>query len=247
MKLSGSEYSLQKSLIKGWVWTRSCPVAFGLVMGLTLLLQGCVAVAWLCAVGVGNSVNGSVKFHPFQNSWVAPVSHRTEGGPMQSIAVVPFEGDKDMAHHFKTIFQEQSTLLVKDVEGKPSDLVPNPSIPLPPLLDFDQSQKRQLAKDIAQQHAVDCVLFGRIQQEGSAEKDNPTRPPITNRLFLELVNAEGALIWKDELPYSLNSDPQPIADEWFNETLSTHVITHTKQLGLTELHFHDNMIVSLQQ
>lgn len=217
----------------------------GLMVTLTVLLQGCVAVAWLCAVGVGNSVNGSVDFQPFQNSWVALVSNRTNGVPMQSIGVVPFEGDKAMAPRFTTMFQKQSDLLVKSIWEAPSDS--NRNQQLPSLEGLAEPERHHHAKDIAKQHAVDCILFGRIEREDSVPQEGSNAKPISNRLYLELVNANGSVMWKDELPYSISTGAQPIAEEWFSESLTTHVIAQTTALGLTELQFRKNIVTSSHQ
>jgi hypothetical protein len=55
------------------------------------------------------------------------------------------------------------------------------------------------------------------------------------RLYLRLVSAEGTLLWKAELPFSVVKGTKEVDEEIVKRILLTHVRTHAKELGWTEL------------
>jgi hypothetical protein len=54
-------------------------------------------------------------------------------------------------------------------------------------------------------------------------------------LYLHLVSAEGTLLWKAELPFAVVKGTKEVDEEIVKRILLTHIRTHAKELGLTEL------------
>jgi hypothetical protein len=55
------------------------------------------------------------------------------------------------------------------------------------------------------------------------------------RLFLHLVSAEGTLLWKAELPFTVVKGKKEVDEEMAKRDLLTHITTHAKELGWTDL------------
>jgi hypothetical protein len=89
----------------------------------------------------------------------------------------------------------------------------------------------QLSRDIQ----VDGVLFGRVVGEPPQKAFWGLKERHPQRLFLHLVSAEGTLLWKAELPFTVVKGKKEIDEELAKRTLLTHITTHAKELGWTEL------------
>lgn len=214
---------------------------FGLgvvLAGVVALLQGCLAAVWVAAVGVGTSVSGSVDFEPFENTWVAPADVWMSVDHMDSVAVTSFEGDTAMATRFSVALRDMSTLRVVD----PEQLTEHPAVAGP----GEHSTPRavephaRLARVIASQAGVHCVLFGTVAT-GRAQTDKWGNKEVTShRLKLMLMDARGQVLWKDELPYRVIEGAQSLPEEWIQESLTTHLAAHAQAIGLAGLGFPDD-------
>jgi hypothetical protein len=89
----------------------------------------------------------------------------------------------------------------------------------------------QLSRDMQ----VDGVLFGRVVTEPPQKAFWGLKERYPKKLFLHLVSAEGTLLWGSELPFTVVKGTKEIDDEMVKRILLTHIKTHAKELGWTEL------------
>ena len=57
----------------------------------------------------------------------------------------------------------------------------------------------------------------------------------SRRLYLQLVSAEGTLMWKTELLFTIVKGTKDLDEELVTHALLTHVRAHANELGLAEL------------
>lgn len=204
-----------------------------LLAGLAALLQGCLAAVWVAAVGVGTTMNGSVEFEPFENTWIAPAEAWVAYDRMESVAVPPFVGDEAMATRVSVAFRHLSTLRVVGPEqlahrsamARPTEASPRATAEASP----------RLARAIASRALVDCVLFGTVVTDRVQTDKWGNKEVTSNRLKLVLVDAKGLTLWKDELPYRVIRGAEPFPEEWFQESLTTHLAAHARVIGLARI------------
>jgi hypothetical protein len=89
----------------------------------------------------------------------------------------------------------------------------------------------QLSRDVQ----VDGVLFGRVAGEPPQKTFWGLKEKYPQKLFLHLVSAEGTLLWKSELPFTVVKGTKEVDEEMAKRTLLTHVTTHLKEMKWTEL------------
>ena len=106
-------------------------MTLSLVVAGAVLLQGCLAGAWVAADTMKSS---HITFWPFEQSWVAPRDQSSDAmrnSKVTSVAVLPVEGDPEMGARLATVLQQETTLrvespatvdtvLVSRVAGSPS-------------------------------------------------------------------------------------------------------------------------------
>lgn len=202
-----------------------------LLAGVATLLQGCLAAVWVATVGIGTTMNGSVEFEPFENTWIAPADARLVYDRMNSVAVPPFAGDEAMAARISLAFRHMSNLRVVGPEQLAERASHTPA-----------GNRSRLARAIASQAHVDCVLFGRVVT-GRVQSDKWGNKEVTsNRLTLTLVDAEGHPLWRDELPYRVIEGAQAFPEEWIQESLTTHLAAHAQAIGLARIGLPDEQM-----
>ncbi len=205
-----------------------------MVIPFSLLVQGCFPAVWLAAVGTHSAVGDDVEFQPFEHSWVAPTEMREQYGSVNSIAVTPFLGDPAMATRFTTVLEETTDLRIVSPH-QVSKQVDQTTLALMMGTKTDE-EATSLARRITRNVSVDCVLFGRVVGEPKGKKSwGSWTHWESKRLFLQLVNAEGSTVWRDELPFTIAKGLAEQDDSWVNEALKRHLVAHTQTLGLTEL------------
>ncbi len=205
-----------------------------MVIPCSLLVQGCLAAVWLAAVGTHSVGRSDVEFQPFEHSWVAPPEMRQQHGSINSIAVAPFVGDPVMATRFTTVLQETTDLRIASPHQVTKQL-DQTTLTLTSGTRTDE-EAPSLARRITRDVSVDCVLFGRVVGEPKGKKSwGSWTHWESKRLFLQLVNAEGTTVWRDELPFTVAKGLEESDDSWVNEALKRHLVAHTQTLGLTEL------------
>ena len=205
-----------------------------MVIPFSLLVQGCFPAVWLAAVGTHSVGQSDVEFQPFQHSWVAPPEMRQQHGSINSIAVAPFPGDPAMATRFTTVLEETTDLRIVNTH-QVTKQVDQATLALMSGFKTDE-EATSLARRITRDVSVDCVLFGRVVAEPTGKKAwGSWTQWESKRLFLQLVNAEGSTVWRDELPFTVASGLDESDNSWMNEALKRHLVAHTQTLGLTEL------------
>jgi len=78
----------------------------GLLLLLTLAMQGCLGIMWLGAVGIDQARTSDIKVQSFENSWAVAPQERQHLGLVKSIAVMPFVGDPVMAERWTAFFEK---------------------------------------------------------------------------------------------------------------------------------------------
>ena len=91
-------------------------MTLSLVVAGAVLLQGCLAGAWVAAVAVDTMKSSHITFWPFEQSWVAPRDQSSDAmrnSKVTSVAVLPVEGDLEMGARLATVLQQETTLRVE--------------------------------------------------------------------------------------------------------------------------------------
>jgi hypothetical protein len=185
-------------------------------------MQGCVAMVWLGAVGIDRARTSDIEFRSFENSWAGAPQERQQLGLVKSIAVMPFVGDPVMAERWTAIFREMTDLRVVS----PSDATRYG------VSDYGQIG---LAKRVSTESQVDCVLFGNVVAQEPTKSFAGLKESSSQRLYLQMVSAEGTLMWKTELPFTMVKGTKGMDEEFVTQALLTHVRTQANELGLAEL------------
>ena len=235
-------------------WGRVITLTLAVAWALTL--QGCLAGIWVAVVAVGtmrnsnvpvesseqswigqvteNSRNSNVAFGQFEKSWVAqqgPSGDATYSPQVTSVAVLPVEGDPEMGGWLATLLQQETALRVELPETV-SDGVTTAELHSG---NADDSNRSALAKEVTRDLDVDTILVSRVIESPSHPSDWGWRIEGTRRLYLYIVNREGQLLWKDELPFMLVNGPHPPLDKSVQTDLTRHVMQHVKMLRLDAL------------
>jgi len=242
----------------GWV-----PVmTLSLVVAWSLLLQGCLAGAWVALVAVDTMRNSNVPVESFEQSWVEQVAVNTPrssnvtfgqfekswvaeqdqsgdaiyNSKVTSVAVFPVEGDPEMGARLANLLQQETALRVES----PATVTSGVTAADLRSGNADDADRSALAKEVTRDLGVDTILVSRITESPSHPSDWGWRAEGARRLYLYLVNREGQLLWKDELPFTLVSGPTPPLDTSVQTELTHHVMQHVKVLRLDELGYLPN-------
>lgn len=192
------------------------------------LLQGCLAVAWVAVVGVDSLRSSDITFWPFEQSWVSQTKTAVDDPDtllLTSVALLPVEGDDEMRSRLAQIFQQQTTLRVESTSEPEGGIADS-------LTDDDRSA---IAKDLTRELVVDAILFGRVSEISAHPSDWGWKQEESRRLYLHLVDYEGRLLWKDELPYTVVIGAKPPIEHAVQTSLTHHLMDHVRDLGLDDL------------
>jgi len=176
----------------------------------------------------------NVTYGPFEQSWVA-LKDQPNGAlknvQVTSVAVLPVEGDPEMSARLATLFQEETALRVevpKNIDAGDTGGDPRPA-------ETDEADRSALAKEVTRNLGVDSVLVSRVAGSPSHPSDWGWKAEGSRRLYLYLVNHDGQLLWKDELPFTLVKGSTAPQEASVQADLSDHVMQHVKELHLAEL------------
>jgi len=194
----------------------------GLLLLSALVMQGCLAVVWVGAVGVDVTRTSDIEFQSFENSWLVAPQERQHLASMKSIAVMPFVGDPVMAQRWTAVFRETTDLRIVS----PSDAT-----------QYEVSDHGQIkrAQRIGAELHVDCVLIGNVTGQEPQKSFVGLKESSSRRLYLQMVDAEGTLIWKTELPFTMVKGTKGMDEEFVTQALLTHVRTQAIELGLADV------------
>jgi hypothetical protein len=185
-------------------------------------MQGCLGIVWLGAVGIDRTRTSDIEFQSFENSWVVAPPERQHLELVKSIAVMPFVGDPLMAERWITVLRETTDLRVVSLsDATRSEVV-------------DHGQIGLAQRMSAESHA-DCVLIGNVAAQEPQGSFAGLKESSSRRLYLQLVSAEGTLMWKTELPFTMVKGAKGPDEEFVTHALLTHVRAHANELGLAEL------------
>ena len=218
------------SLHNNWVRV----ITLSLVVTGSFLLQGCLAGAWVALVSVDSMKSSNVTFGPFEQSWVAPqdrLSDAVKNVKVTSIAVLPVEGDPEMGARLATLLQQETPLRVE----VPTSIAAGGAAADPYSANADDADRSALAKEVTRELGVDTVLVSRVVGSPSHPGDWGWKAEGSRRLYLYLMNRDGHLLWKDELPFTLVKGSTPQQEASVQTDLSDHVMQHVKELRLDEL------------
>jgi hypothetical protein len=210
-------------------------LTLSLVVTGAFLLQGCFAGAWVALVAVDTVRSSNITFWPFEQSWVAPQQDQSSDAAhkskVTSVAVLPVEGDPEMGARLATLLQEETTLRVE----APVTFVAGIYAADPRSGKADDADRSALAKEVTRDLGIDTVLVSRVTGSPSHPSDWGWKAEGSRRLYLYLVNHDGHLLWKDELPFTLVKGSTPPLEASVQIDLSHHVMQHVKELRLDEL------------
>jgi hypothetical protein len=205
-----------------------------LVVAWSSLLQGCLPGVWVAAVAVDSMRSGTVVYGPFEQSWVASRDRSGEAVrnlKVTSIAVLPVEGDPEMGERLATMLQQDTALRVE----VPTSIAAGDTAVDPRSAQADDADRRTLAKEVTRNLGVDAVLVSRVDGLPAHPTDWGWKAEGPRRLYLYLMNRDGDLLWKDELPFTLVKGSTSPQDASVQTDLSSHVMQHVKELRLDEL------------
>jgi len=214
-------------------WVRV--MTLSLVVTGSFLLQGCLAGAWVAMVAVDSMRSSNATFEPFEQSWVAQQDQSSDGvrnSKVMSVAVLPVEGDPEMGARLATLLQEETALRVESpatVEAGISETDPRSE-------KAEDADRSALAIEVTRDLGVDTVLVSRVAVGSpSHPSDWGWKAEGSRRLYLYLMNRDGQLLWKDELPFTQVTVSTPSQEASVQTDLSDHVMQHVKELRLDEL------------
>jgi len=204
----------------------------GMLLFSAMQMQGCSVLAWVGIMCADVTLCSDVEFESFEHAWVAPPEARQQVS-LKHIAVAPFVGDLRMADWWATVLGQATDRHVIS----PAEVANH--LPANVLTQITQSTTDQediaLAPQISRDIQADAVLFGRVVSKPLQKAFWGWKERYPKRLYLRLVSAEGTLLWKAELPFSVVKGTKEIDEEIVKRVLLTHVRTHAKELGWTEL------------
>ncbi len=203
-------------------------VVINLVIAFGLAQQGCLAVAWVAAVGVDSLRTGDVTFWPFERSWVSSEKPHaiSEGPTLTSVVVLPVEGDADMGARLTHVLQRQTALRIERAGRLEQDI---------PAAIKSEPERSRLAQAVSQELAVDAVLFGRVVESDAHPSDWGWKSESSRRLYLYLVDHDGHLLWKDELPFTVVKGSKAPIEDAVQAALGFHLMDHVRDLGLDDI------------
>ncbi|HLZ35951.1 MAG TPA: hypothetical protein VKP13_18250 [Nitrospira sp.] len=198
------------------------------ILACSVVLQGCLAAAWVVAVGGDSLRTSDVSFRPFEQSWVSqPKEDLDEADALllTSVALLPVEGDAEMGSRLAQVLQQQTALRVESTAKLEREISA-------PETDDDRAT---IAKELTRELVVDAVLFGRVSGAPAHPSDWGWTREESRRLFLYLVDHEGRLLWKDELPFTVVIGSKPPIEHSVQTSLAHHLMDHVRDLGLDGL------------
>ena len=196
-----------------------------LILSVTFLQQGCLAAAWVAAVGADSMRASDVKFQAFEESWVS-TEHFTavvEGLSLNSVALMPIDGDEAMGAR-----------LTKLLRGETALRVVTPTEPQRPLRVAAPDRERALwARELSRGLAVDAVLYGYVIGATSLRSSEwGWKTDERRRLFLYMIDRDGHLLWKDELPFLIVTGTRPALEDSVQQAFTRHFMEHVRELRL---------------
>lgn len=197
------------------------------ILATALLQVGCLAAPWVVAVTVDSMRAGDVQFQPFEESWVSTENVRAivDRSSLNSLAFMPVDGDDLMGARLAKILREKTALRVV-----------TPVRPQAPLTVAGKGQDHVvLARQLSHEFAVDAVLYGHVVGSASHTSEWGVKAEESRRLFLFMIDRDGHLLWRDELPFLIVTGTKPALEESVQLSLTRHFMDHVHELGLDDV------------
>jgi hypothetical protein len=193
------------------------------ILAAAVLHQGCLAAAWVVAVTADSLRAGDVQFQPFEKSWVSTEDVRAivDRSSLNSLAFMPVDGDELMGARLTKILKERTSLRV---------VTPPRQAPLPVV----KTDQLVLARELSREFAVDAVLYGHVVGSPSHSSEWGVKAEEPRRLFLYMIDRDGHLLWRDELPFLIVTGTKPALEESVQLSLTRHFMDHVHELGLDD-------------
>lgn len=91
---------------------------------------------------------------------------------------------------------------------------------------------------------ADCVLSGKVAGQEPTKTFAGLKESSSRRLYLYLVADSGILMWKTELPYTIEQGAKDLNEQAVTKALLTHVRAQADAMGLAELGMGSQRIAS---
>ena len=196
-----------------------------LILSATFVQQGCLAGAWVAAVGADSMRASDVKFQTFEESWVSSeqATALAASPALTSIALMPVDGDEAMGARLAKLLRRETALRV----------VPPTARQHPLRVSAPDLARAVWARELSRDLAVDAVLYGYVvgaTSLGSSEWGWKTDE--RRRLFLYMIDSDGHLLWKDELPFLIVTGAKPALEDSVQASFTRHFMDHVHELRL---------------
>ena len=202
----------------------SSPLIVVLIMLMAAVQQGCLAAAWVAAVGADSMRSGDVRFQPFEASWISnePATAIVNRSSLSSLAVLPVEGDEAMADRLTKLLEGETSLRV----------IRMTRVQRPGTVTMSDEERATLARELSGDIGVDAVLYGHVICAAPHSSVWGWKTQESRRLFLYMIDRDGHLLWKDELPFLVMTAAKPALEESVQMSLTRHFMDHVHALGL---------------
>jgi hypothetical protein len=91
---------------------------------------------------------------------------------------------------------------------------------------------------------ADCVLNGNVAGQEPTKTFVGLKESSSRRLYLHLMADSGTLMWKTELPYTIEKGAKNLDEKAATKALLTHVLAQADAMGLAELGVSSQRIAS---
>jgi hypothetical protein len=180
---------------------------FGFLLLPVFAMQGCLGIIWLGAVGTDWARTSDVTFQPFENSWVGRPLEGPSLGFVKRITIRPFTGDPMMAERWTMVLQDLTDRRVESQGSLPGSTVSD----------------------------IECTLIGNVIDLEPQSSLMGLKETSAHRLYLRLMTTSGALLWKTELPYTIEKGTKDLDEKRVMNALLVHVRVHATEIGLAGL------------
>ena len=82
---------------------------------------------------------------------------------------------------------------------------------------------------------MDAVLYGHVVGAGSQSSEWGWTAEEPRRLFLNMIDRDGQLLWKDEQPFLVVMGSKPPLEESIQRSFAQHFMDHVRDLGLDDV------------
>jgi hypothetical protein len=137
---------------------------------------------------------------------------------------MPVDGDEAMGDRLSKLLQRKTTLRVVTPPTRPSTLTVGRA----------DSERAVFTRELSRELDVDAVLYGHVVCAPPHSTRWGWKTQEARRLFLYMVDRDGRLLWKDELPFLIVTGDKAMPEELVQMSLTRHFMDHVHALKLDE-------------